>query len=398
MKYIFLSYYLICYSFFSLTSCGTFSSTFENVIDNGVFRPLGISVEQSDISPGKTIKAQLHLFNSNRSYEIQWQLQVFIPGINNNAPIFDYPLDLLTINRDNNLNTIEFLIPDFGNFHPFLRVNNALKFFEIEQQFFNLKQASTSEIEALKQIGIVNDSNFNRTITILDSIPVLPSEISNWINQNLIQFQLTAIVSEVDFNLEITKNIVIRYSEKIDKTSKTNNTNESAEISTISLIVVSKPDIKDPNDLKNLNDSLIDTIFFSRNKFNSNNNIETQIDTISVDPEQKSYFLLANSPSPQDYIDTTGAIKQEVFHYFWFVTHVNPPGVDWDNYIRFEAPNFDVPNSKGFKEIVSVQIPSKNTNIREFKFHLYLQDSRNNTYNEVPGASFLDVAGYLKYP
>lgn len=359
-----------------LIGCSEFPNKYENVIELEKVRPFAIVLDPPEAAPGDTVRVMLHFHGAGRQdLSIDWQIALDYTvdnygGAGIEGEIRD--LDLMMLPGGDSV-SFSFVVPT-GADNPILL--NRMVPEEIDG--IGSKRELLGTLDAY--ISAHPDSG-------------IPPSYAPYADQMLAITVLRAKI-RTDIDLDITKRLTVRYSNKV-RNAAFNNTNENPHLDSIAIIRVNKKDLADPDSIRFYQ---ADTQYFRRNAFNDSIPVNNLVDTFVVGAAH-SYFLLADTlGAAQIYRSAPtseyplGQEHSEEMFYQWFYTNMDASGAAWEDLIEIGGDK--VVNSI---HAIRLKIP-ENRAMHNFHIRVVVRDYRPEFgVLAAQGVGFLEARGYFKF-
>lgn len=343
--------------------CAEFPETYENVIADEKIRPFAIVLDPPEAAPGDTVHASLKLYDAGKAYSVRWSLalkfQVKQSVTGSSFPTASEWIELdsgsLVVDSDSDGLALGFVIPD-GARNP-LRISGYVPIVIPESDL------SAEEKSLLPGIGIGSSAGGIPRDTLLAAFAShrsLPNGLAPLVDGFLGVLQIKARVTSPGFSVEVTKNLTVRYSNRLAAGAHLSNVNANPRLDSIGIIHVHAAGV---TDFDGIRDHASDTVFLGARPS----------DTLKVVPGD-SYFLIASGASGargQPYRSPEGKVHDEQLSYQWFYTDLDAPGKVGSELIvsRRGGRPLDGP-------VVPIRIPAPGTGFRHIAIRATLGDSR----------------------
>lgn len=353
---------------FSLTlltgNCVEFPAKYNNIIEGEKVRPLAVILEPPEAAPGDTVHVQLNYYDAERADPgITWSVALDYSVSNYDEQAQEreiHDLDSMALPGGNPTDFF-FVVPK-GNNNPIL-FNRMIP-------------------EELPGVG-----SKKRLLNTLDASPdtTLPSASAAEMDMLASIIVLRATV-HAGIELDITKRLTVRYSNKVDD-GGTFSVNENPAFERFGIIAVDDKNAVWFSDKEKILKS--DVTWFDSDS--------ATVDTFSVDNDH-AYFLIADTTgAAQQYRSQpsdeypTGSIRTEELFYDWFYTNLDETGAEWDELIEIGD------GSGNTYFCVKLSIPS-DTNMHNFRIRVVARDYRPEWgVLASQGVAYREDAGYFRY-
>lgn len=325
-----------------IVNCAEFPAKYSNIIEDEKIRPLAVILEPAEAAPGDTVHVQLKLYDANRSdLDITWKvaLDYSVNNYDDQAQEREvHDLDSMAL-PGGDPSDFRFVVPK-GKNNPLL-LNRMIP-------------ENIPGLGSKKQLVEMLDANPDTTLSsesatamdLLASIIVLRATIRS------------------DIDLDITKRLTVRYSNKVDENG-TLSVNENPHFERFGIITTDDKDAAWHSDKKEILKSEVQWF----------DNDTTTVDTFTVDDDH-AYFLIADtSGAAQQYRSQPtdrypqGSIRTEELFYSWFYTNLDETGSEWDEQIEIGDGSGDT------YFCVKLTVPS-DKEMHNFKIRAVVRDYR----------------------
>ncbi len=376
----------------ALSRCAEFPEVYENVIEGNKIRPFAIVIDPPEAAPGDTVRVELKLYDAEKKYEVDWELglkyQVNQGATSSGFPTVTEIIDLETGDGKLNPSTdglaFSVVIPK-GSKNPLELTDLSPEVLKIESDI------TDEEKEELRKLGMTSFENGLKKLDLigaLDSVNTISNKLSPLVDGLVALVQVKAKVSSPGFKLDVTKNLTVRYSNRLESGSYLSNVNRNPVIDSIGFIDVHAAGI---NHFSKIGSYKADTIFFST--LSESNPIAIHYDTLKVVPGHSYFMIAATRDAEQPYRSPAGETYKEQLFYQWFYTHLDAPESDWEDLITLDNDGrpVDMP-------VVSVKFPKASVGLKHFAIRATVGDDRPEWGALVAkGLDYKSVFGYLKY-
>ena len=387
---------------FLILSCTSFNEQFDNIINGGKIRPLGMVLNASQISPGDTLVAQNYFYKPFEvSHSTIWSVALVYDDFGIVIPLAD---SLYQILGEQNADSLKIIFNKSPNHLIQAVPPNILNFLQVDSSssFLNLNQFTDDQKALVEILGIDTSSPqsfYSSAFEILDSLDTIPSVLASWVVGTSFSVRLTAKIFTDDFSVQVRKKVAVNYISKLEDNALYLNTKPIVD--TI-FILQARGDF---SDLKSVPNDLRDTFFFNdylRMSYTGvyPGDVEPYSDVLRV-LNGFTYFLFVKKEGKlQEYISPKGDTLEETLKFNWLYTNVDPPGDDWNNYITLTEVVNGISESErgdGGKQgsnIVKLNLP-QNKDIFRFHLYLYISDIREGAVSSQ--SDFVRVSGSLQY-
>lgn len=385
------SAFLIAAPIFLLAGCADFPEKYENVIEDAKIRPFAIVLDPPEAAPGDTVRASLRLYDAGKSYAVRWSLALKFQikqGVTGSSfPTATEWLDLDSAGLDRYQSAdgpgLAFAIPAGSQ--------NPLRFTGYVPELIPESGLSAEEKSALPDIGIGSfASGIKREamLTALDSHPDLPNGLASLVDGFLAVVQIKAHVTAPGFALDVTKNLTVRYSNRLAAGGLASNVNANPRFDSIGLIHVAAGGLTDAGKIAR---HASDTVWFAASGRASADS--SRVDTVQVDPAD-SYFLIASDGAAQRYRSPQGGLHREQLFYQWFYTNMDAPGKKWDELIVTVNGGRPLDGP-----VIPIRFPAKAAGLRRFAIRATVGDLRPEWgILSSAGLAFASFQGWIRYP
>ncbi len=352
-----------------LAGCAEFPEKYENVIADAKIRPFAIVIDPPEAAPGDTVRVSLKLYDAGKSYAIDWrtalkfQVKQAITG--SAFPTASEWIDpdsagLAPGGAEGRLD-FRFVVPDGAR--------NPLRFSGYVPDTLPTASLPEDGGAALAEIGIGFSAAGVPRDTLLAALashPRLPNALAPLVDGFLALVQIQARVTAPGFSLDVSKNLTVRYSNRLAAGANASNVNANPRLDSIGFIHVRA---KDVTDFAKIGGHASDTLFFVA----SHGPIEPRIagDTLRIVPGD-SYFLIASPQAPpQTYRSPAGSLHSEQYFYQWFYTQLDFPTTDWDKGIVTDHGDRSLD-----RPVIPIRFPAAGAGLRRFVIRATVGDSR----------------------
>ncbi len=349
-----------------MVGCADFPEKYDNVIEGQKIRPFAIVLDPPEAAPGDTVHVILKMYDADKEYNVDWELGLEYQIDNYDAlPVVNYVLNMeeenMLINQSENGLEFSFVVPT-GNQNPLLLSS-------ILPQVILQEEDVDGDVKSqLGNIGVdVNGGDISREdlVEAFENNQSLPNELSPLVDNMVALVQLRAKVRSPGFSLDVTKNLSIRYSNRLESGDFISNVNENPVIDSIAIIRVYHKDITDPKEIKNYDS---DTLYFKT--YGEDLEGDLVYDTLEVGEKQSFFAMATSNNSQQSYRSPNEKVHKEDLFYSWFYTNLDDVESDWDDLL-----NFNTEDSPGDLPIVAIKLP-KNKKMEHFVIRCTSQDWR----------------------
>ena len=370
--------------------CAEFPDKYENVIADAKIRPFAIVLDPPEAAPGDTVHAALKLYDAGKPYTVRWSLALKFQ-VKQGVTGSPFPTASEWIDLDSgaaaavaaNGLSLSLRVPD-GARNPLHRSGYV-------SEVIAVNGLSAAERTLLPEIGIeASAGGIPREIllTALASHAELPNGLAPLVDGFLAIVQLRAHVTAPGFALEVTKNLTVRYSNRLSPGAYASNVNANPRLDSIGFIHVHA---KGVSDFGKIAGYASDTLYFKTSA--ETGEAPLGYDTLRVVPED-SYFLIASRGAAQTYRSPQGLTHDEQVLYQWFYTNLDAPGRNWEDLIVF--PESDQPLDFA---VVPIRFPAQPAGLRRFAIRATVGDSRPEWgVLSSSGLGYAACFGWIEYP
>lgn len=374
----------------ALAGCAEFPEVYENVIEGKKIRPFAIVVDPPEAAPGDTVKVELKLYDAEKEYAVDWELGLKYQ-MNQGATSSGFPsvteiIDLETGNRKLNpaADGLSFsvVIPKGDQ--------NPLELTELSPAVLKSETDMThDEKEELGKLGLASfEGGLKKRdlIGALDTVQSISNKLSPLVDGLVALVQVKAKVKSPRFTLDVTKNLTVRYSNRLQSGPYLSNVNRNPVIDSIGFIDVHAAGI---NHFSKIGSHKADTIFFTT--FSESHPASIDYDTLKVNPGHSYFLIAATRDAEQPYRSPSGETHKEQLFFQWFYTNLDAPSSDWENLITLDNDGrpVDLP-------VVSVKFPKGSVGLKHFAIRATVGDDRPEWGALVAkGLDYKSVFGYL---
>lgn len=376
----------------ALTGCADFPEKYENVIVGQKIRPFAIVIDPPEAAPGDTVKVELKMYDADKAYEVDWELgleyQVNQGATSSGFPTVSEIIDLET--GDLKLNAaadgLSFSIVIPGGARNPLELTSLTP--EVLRTEAELSQVEKEELGKLGMTSFQGGLKKKDLIGALDSARGISNKLSPLVDGLVALVEFKAKVRSPGFKLDVTKNMTVRYSNRLESGSYLSNVNGNPVIDSIGFIEVHAGGI---THFSEIGGHKSDTVFF--NTLSENNPSTIVHDTLKVVPGHSYFMIAATRDSEQPYRSPSGETHTEQLFFQWFYTNLDPTESDWEDLITLD--NGDRPVNL---PVVPVKFPRTGAGLRHFAIRATVGDSRPEWGAlAAAGLDYKSVFGYLRY-
>ena len=346
--------------------CGDFPNKYENVIRGEKIRPFAIVVDPPEAAPGDTVDVRLKMYDAEKDYSISWELGLdYKVDVYNSFSSVSQILNLdtggLKFNRSDDELSFSIVVPE-GPLSP-MTISELIP--DVVKDAADL---SEDERTALIHIGVnnlVEGVRRDDLLNVLPNLDTIPNELSNIIDNMVALMQFKANVISGDFKLDVTKNLTVRYSNRLAAGSIPSNVNTNPVVNSIGIIRVAKSGVESIDDVQKY---ARDTTFFNIDGL-------TQLDSLIFDTlnlkEGYSYFAIASGAETQNYRSPEEVNHKEDLYYQWFYTNLDDVNAEWEDLITLNTEQ-----SPGHLGAVSLSFPKEELGMKHFSLRVTVNDFR----------------------
>jgi len=343
-------------SLINFMGCADFPEKYENVVDGEKIRPFAIVLNPPEAAPGDTVSVSLRMYDAGKNYDIEWELGLKYQVDNYDnfqsaSRILDLESGNMKINESEDGLEFSFVVPTEDK--------NPLVLSDMIPDVIREESELTSEEKSeLESLGITNlSSGLKREdlLKLLDKASSLPNDFSPLVDNFVALIQLKAKVTSPRFELDVIKNLTVRYSNKLEKGNFISNVNINPNIDSIGIIRVHSSGITDIKDIKN---HTSDTVFFTTTT--DNNDSSPEYDTLNARDDYSYFVIAASVGSEQSYRSPKEKVHKEEIYYQWFYTNIDDTNTGWEDLITL-----NIDDSPGDLPVVALTIP-KNKDMHHF--------------------------------
>lgn len=383
---------LIPFATLVFLGCAEFPEKYENVIDGGKIRPFAIVLEPPEAAPGDTVRVQLKMYDGGKSYSVAWELALNYQ-VNQGATSSPFPRVTEIVNMETSGRKFDvsedglefsFVVPT-GDRNPLRLTDLSPDILKAENEI------SPDEKTELRKLGIASLDGGLRKADLIDALDVSDSVANNlspMVDGLTALVLLKARVSSPGFELDVTKTLSVRYSNRLESGGYLSNVNRNPVIDSIGLIHVHAGGI---TRFEEIGKHRSDTVFLATS---SENHLEpAAFDTLKIVPGHSYFMISATSGAEQPYRSPGGMTHPEQLFFQWFYTNLDDTGSDWDDLIRLD--NADRPVNQ---PVVPLKFPKPGIGLRYFAIRATVGDSRPEWGVMVStGLDYKAVHGYIEY-
>ena len=344
-----------------MVNCADFSSKYSNVIENEKVRPFAVVLDKPEAAPGDTVHVKLHYYDAGKSVSINWQVAL------------DYSINNYSeIGEEKEIRDLDHYIIPGGTDEEFS--------FVVPGGAENPLLLSSMIPENIPGVG-----NRSDLAAMLDTInwSQIPTEVLPFIDNFLCVIVLRATLIS-DMELDVTKRLTVRYSNKVDYASLglQSYVNTNPKLNRIGIVTLNKKDATYHSDKDEILRAV--PVFFD--------SLASTVDTFVVE-QNKSYFLIADtSGANQIYLSPEGNLFNEQLYYDWFYTNLDASDSKWEDLI--EIGESGISNDLF---IVKLDIP-KDHNMHNFLIRSVARDYRPEWgVLSARGCAYIEAKGYFEY-
>lgn len=374
------------------TGCAEFPEVYENVIEGQKIRPFAIITDPPEAAPGDTVRVELKLYDAEKEYEVDWELGLKYQ-MNQGATSSGFP----TVTEIMDLEAGEVKWNPSADGLSFSVVipkgdKNPLELTDLSPDVLRTDSDITAEErEELGKLGLDNFESGLKKIDLigaLDTLSTISNKLSPLVDGLVALVQFKAKMKSPGFNLEVTKNLTVRYSNRLESGSYLSNVNHNPVIDSIGFIDVHAAGIRHFSEIGNHKS---DTIYFTT--LSESHPALIDYDTLRVIPGHSYFMIAATRNANQSYRSPAGEIHREQLFYQWFYTNLDAPSSDWEGLITLNHDDrpVDVP-------VVPVKFPKAEAGLRRFAIRTTVGDDRPEWGALVSkGLDYKSIYGYLNY-
>ncbi|MDQ3002634.1 MAG: hypothetical protein M3Y08_15395 [Fibrobacterota bacterium] len=375
-----------------LAGCADFPEKYENVIIGDKIRPFSIIMDPPEAAPGDTVQVRLKLYDAEKSYAVAWQLALKYQvnqgatssGFPSASEIVDLETGALKFDESDDGLTFSIVIPGGDR--------NPLKLTALSPEVLKSEsELSSGEKAGLRKLGISSlQSGLKKMdfINALDSSALIPNELSPLVDGLIGLVQFKAKLSSPGFDLDVTKNLTVRYSNKLDSGLYASNVNRNPLIDSIGFIHVHAAGITHFEEIEGHES---DTVFFTTSSGNGPHTVA--YDTLKVVPGHSYFLIAATRRAEQQYRSPLGSMHTEQLFFQWFYTNFDLAGADWDDLLKLE--NGDRPVNL---PVVPLKFPKASIGLKHFAIRATVGDTRPEWgILASAGLDYKSVYGFISY-
>ncbi|GEM_PF-3053017 len=386
-----------------LAGCAEFPEKYENVIADAKIRPFAIVLDPPEAAPGDTVHAALKLYDAGKTYAVRWSLALKFQvkqGVTGSAfPTASEWIDLDSGSFDTgNLVTesssdgldLGFRIPDDAR--------NPLRLSGYVPGVIPESDLSTEEKSLLPGIGIESSAGGIPRETLLAALAShssLPNGLAPLVDGFLAVVQIKAHITSPGFALDVTKDLTVRYSNRLKAGAYASNVNANPRLDSIGFIHVHAGGV---TDFDKIREHASDTVFVGASAGAAGDEAKRTFDTLKVVPGD-SYFLIASGGGGQRYRSPQGNLHDEQLIYQWFYTNLDAPGKIGADKVGAEliaAKHGDRPIDV---PVVPILFPAPAVGLRRFAIRATVGDSRPEWgLLSSPGLAYASLFCVIEYP
>lgn len=385
-----IPYLPIAASLCLFAGCAEFPETYENVIADGNIRPFAIVLDPPEAAPGDTVQAALKLYDAGKAYTVRWSLALKFQ-IKQGVTGSSFPtasewveLDsgsLVTGSASDGL-SLGFVIPD-GERNP-LRLSSYVP------SLFPESDLSAEEKSLLQGLGIESTAGGIPRDTLLAALASrrsLPNGLAPLVDGFLAVLQIKAHVASPGFSVMVTKNLTVRYSNRLAAGAHLSNVNANPRLDSLGFIRVQAAGVTDFDEIR---EHASDTVFFAASR---GEEAARAFDTLKIEPGF-SYFLIASGATGQAYRSPEGLRHEEQLAYQWFYTDLDAPGMAGSELIGIKKGGRPLDGP-----VVPIRVPAPGKSHRRFAIRATLGDSRPEWgLLSSPGLAYASLYCVFAYP